>query len=130
MSRKTILILLVGVLIVASVAAFVKPDRKNWVIKQRIAGSIFTNIEVATEPFDTRTLLNLIAKGSPGKAHIEGVGSAMPAAEESELCPDGTELELEFVDGGFVETFNDHSLLFAVVDVSPDAKNALCIDFD
>ena len=136
MSKKLILILLVLVfaLLAAGFTAYASLDAKSVEVNQQLAGSIFAGIEVTTDPFngttENRTLLNLYAKGAPGEAHIEVVGGAIPAAEPSGLCPEGTDLELTFVDGGFVETFNDHSLLFYVIDESPDADNALCIDFE
>ncbi len=136
MSKKYILVLLVLVLALAVVGftAFANQGGKSVEINQEIAGSIFAGIEVTTDPInaitDNRTLLNLYAKGSPGAANIEVVGGAILAANPSGLCPNGTtDLEFTFVDGGIVETFNDHSLLFYVIDNSPGADNALCVDF-
>ena len=60
---------------------------------------------------------------------IEVIGSIIFATEPSGLCPKVTDLELAFDAGGFVETFNDHSLLFYALDTSDGAKNALCVDF-
>jgi len=136
MSKKIILVLLVLViaLTVVGFTAFAKQTGKSVEINQEIAGSIFTGIEVTTDPINqvtqNRTMLNLYAKGAPGAAYLEVVGGTIPAASASGLCPDRTDLEFTFVDGGIVETFNDHSLLFYVIDVSPDAKNALCVDFE
>lgn len=115
-----------------SITAFTKQEREGMVVNQKIAGSIFNWIEV-TDPFTYETknagLLNLTAKGSPGSARMEVVGSAVPVAVPSGLCPATTDLELTFIDGGIVETFSDQSLLFYVIDSSPGASNALCIDF-
>lgn len=136
MSKKYILVLLVLVLALAVVGftAFANQGGKSVEINQEIAGSIFAGIEVTTDPIngntDNRTLLNLYAKGSPGAANIEVVGGAIPAASPSGLCPEDTDLEFTFVDGGIVETFNDHSLLFYVIDNSDGADNALCVDFE
>lgn len=136
MSKKIILVLLVLViaLTVVGFTAFANQAGKKVEVNQEIAGSIFAGIEVTTDPINqvtqNRTMLNLYAKGSPGAANLEVVGGAIPAANSSGLCPDRTDLEFTFVDGGIVETFNDHSLLFYVIDDSPDAKNALCVDFE
>lgn len=132
MSKKlVVMLLLLGVIaLVVGLTAFASDEGKGVVINQQIAGSIFGGIEVTSNGATVnRSLLNLYARGGPGEANIEAVGGAMPAAEPSGLCPDGTDLELKFIDGGFVETFNDLSMLFYAIDTSPDAKNALCVDF-
>jgi hypothetical protein len=117
MSKKLVLALFLVALVsvVVGLTAFAKPDGKGVEINQEIVGSIFGGIEVASDGETVqRSLLDLYAKGGPGEANIEGVG---------------TDLELVFVGGGFVETFNDLSMLFYVIDTSPDAENALCVDF-
>lgn len=136
MSKNTISIALVVVVVLAvvGITTIATGDSGRIVIDQRIAGSIFNGLEVTVDPINqvtaNRTMLNLYAKGAPGEAHAEVVGGAIPVGSPSGNCPaDTTDLELTFVDGGFVETFNDHSLLFYVVDPSPEAKNALCVDF-
>ena len=136
MSRKLLLISLIFVIVVVAVSITVVSVSGSGggdvTINQRIAGSIFSWIEV-TDPatFETKnyTMLNLIAKGSPGKAQIEVVGTTVPAAAPSGLCPASTGLELVFAEGGIVETFNDHSMLFYVIDGSENAANALCVNF-
>ncbi len=136
MSKRTILVAIIVVVILAGigVTAFAGQGSNTVEINQSIAGSIFQGIEVTTDPVNVvtqnRTLLNLYAKGAPGAANIEVVGGSIPVFEGSDLCPDGTDLVFRFVDGGLVETFNDHSLLFYVIDPSPDADNALCVDFE
>jgi hypothetical protein len=136
MSKKIVLVLLIVVIpsAVVGFTAFANQASKWVEINQDIAGSIFAGIEVTTDPINgvtqNRTMLNLYAKGAPGAANLEVVGGAIPAASSSGLCPTGTDLEFTFVDTGIVETFNDHSLLFYVIDESPDAKNALCVDFE
>jgi len=140
MSKKVILVLsiLVLVLAVLGMTAFANKGNKSVNVNQRLAGSIFGGIEVSTfpEPGEppvtvNRSLLNLYAKGAPGYANIEVVGGATPAAEASGLCPEDVQLELTFVDGGFVETFRDNSMLFWVLaDPGNDVKNALCVYFD
>lgn len=131
MSKNLLIGLVILVLALAAVGftAFANQSDNNVEINQEIAGSIFAGIEVTTDPSnhltENRTLLNLYAKGAPGAANIEVVGGAIPAANPSGLC----DLEFTFVDGGFVETFSDHSLLFYVIDESPGADNALCVDF-
>lgn len=135
MSKKIIytILFLVLAFAVVGLTAFTSSTGSSVRINQKIAGSIFAGIEVTTDPINAvtanRSLLSLYAKGAPGVANIEVVGGAIPAAAPSGLCPEGTDLELKFVDGGFVETFKDHSLLFYVLDESPEAKNALCVDF-
>ena len=132
MSKRVFLAISVIVTIfVATGVAFVAGQGGGSVeINQEIAGSIFNGIEVATNTgTESRTLLNLSAKGAPGTARVEVVGGVLPAAVPSDLCPEGSDLELTFVSGGIVETFSDHSMLFYVIDDGPDAKNALCIDF-
>ena len=158
MSKRIILVLLVSVLALAmvglvafankggktvevnhrlagpfsSLSPMLFPGEKAVEVNQSIAGSIFNGIEVTTDPVnqvtENRTLLNLYAKGAPGDANIEVVGGVIPV-EPSDLCPDGTDLQFTFEDGGFVETFSDHSLLFSVIDPDPNADNALCVDF-
>ena len=137
MRKKLLIVVLVlaAVLAVVSIAVFAddgdddrdRGRRINW----RIAGSIFDGIQVATDPVTGQTasfgMLNLSAKGSPGAARIEAVGTSQPVPV-SDLCPVGTDLQLEFA-GGFVATLSDLSMLFFVIDDSPDAENALCIDF-
>jgi len=139
MSKKLILVLsiLVLALVVFGLTAFAYKGKKSVNINQRLAGSIFGGIEVSTFPDPqgppvtvNRTLLMLSAKGAPGNADIEAVGGAMPAAEASGLCPEDVQLELTFVDGGFVETFRDQAMLFWVLDTDAGAKNALCVYFD
>lgn len=128
-----VIVLMVAVLTAAGITA-VAGQGSNVEINQKIVGSIFSGIEVTTgqgnSVTENRALLNLYAKGAPGSANIEAVGGAIPAAVASGLCPAGTNLELTFVDAGFVETFNDHSMLFYAIDNSPDADNALCVHFD
>ena len=114
------------------VTALARQNGRTVQIHQEIAGSIFGNIEVSagdpTNPTTVnRTMLNLYAKGSPGDSHIEVVGGGVPV-EVTDACP-GANMQVRFVDGGFVQTFNDHSLLFYVIDPSPEAENALCITF-
>jgi hypothetical protein len=99
--------------------------RVNW----RIAGSVFNGIQVIPgpgEPSASFALINLSAKGSPGKAQIEYVGTAQPIAGDTGLCPEGTVMQLAAT-SGFVATFPDQSMLFFAIDDSPDAKNVLCI---
>lgn len=135
MSKKIIFAVFLFVLALAIVGltAFTSSTGSNVQLDQKITGSIFAGIEVTTDPVNAvtanRTMLNLYAIGTPGAANIEVVGGVVPAAAPSGLCPEGTDLELKFVDGGFVETFKDHSLLFYALDESPEAKNALCVDF-
>lgn len=124
------IILTITILAAAGVAALASRGGDTVEINQEIAGSIINPIEVSTNAgTENRALLNLYAKGAPGAAEIEAVGGTVPAIAPSGLCPEGTDLELTFVDGGFVETFSDHSLLFYVIDDSDGAKNALCVDF-
>jgi len=135
MSKKFLLIVIVMVVALTAVgiATVASEDNNSISINQNIAGSIINGIELTTGPpanpvTVVRSLLNLDAKGAPGAARIEVVGGAIPL-NELDQCPAGTNLELAFVDGGFVETFSDHSLLFYLLDPSPDANNALCITF-
>jgi hypothetical protein len=133
MSKRLVLaFLLLGlVALVAGVTAFASPEGKGVVINQEIAGSILGGITITANDGSTHNvaLLNLYAKGGPGEANIEGSGGAIPVFPQSGACPEGTGLELRFVDGGFVETFNDLSMLFYAIDPDPSAKNALCVDF-
>ena len=136
MPKRSIFVAMIVVVMLAGIGitVFAGQGSNTVEINQEIAGSIFQRIEVTTDPVNqvtqNRTLLNLYAKGAPGAANIEAVGGSIPVFEGSDLCPDGTDLVFRFVDGGFVETFNDHSLLFYVIDPSPDADNALCVDFE
>ncbi len=133
MSKRVILVVsaLVLALAVAGLTAFTSQRENGVEINQAIAGSIFNGIEVTSNSTTVnRALLNLYAKGAPGAANIEAVGGSIPVIPPSGLCPDGTDFELMFVDGGVVETFSDHSLLFYAIDTDPGADNRLCLDFE
>ena len=133
---KKISILLVLVLLLAALTAVVYAnsgggEQINW----RIAGPIFNNIEVTSgSTTQNFTMLSLSAKGAPGTAQVQVVGTGIPnPGGITELCPDitpETGLQIKFTDGGFVALFPDQSMLFFVVDESDGAKNALCITFD
>jgi hypothetical protein len=134
MSKRLLLVAVLIIMVIATItiSAFNRPERDGVVVNQQIAGSIFNWIEVTDSvTFTTKNagLLSLTAKGSPGSANLEVVGSAVPVATPSGLCPETTDLELTFIDGGIVETFSDQSLLFYVIDNSPEAANALYVDF-
>jgi hypothetical protein len=135
MSKKLILVvsILVLALAVLGMTAFANMAGKTVKIDQRIAGSIFGGIEVTTDPInqvtDNRTLLTLYAKGAPGNANIEVVGGGRLVDLDTEECP-GSVAQVEFYDGGFVETFRDNSMLFYLLDPDPKAQNALCINPD
>ncbi len=134
MSKKAVVTfsILTLALAVIGFTAYASQTGNGVVINQKIAGSVFNWIEVTVNPgTENRALLNLYATGAPGAANIEVVGGAVPATEPSGLCPvETTDFELMFVDGGFVETFSDQSLLFYLLDEqTPGAKNALCVDF-
>lgn len=121
------------VLVVISLTAFTGHGRKNVPVNWHIAGSVVNPVEMtdmATQSTVPVTLINLSAKGSPGKAQIQVAGTSVPAASPSGLCPEGTGLELEF-EGSFVATFSDLSLLVAAIQIDgdPNTKNALCINF-
>jgi hypothetical protein len=132
------LLLLVVLSAAVGLTVFASQGGGSVQINQRIAGSIFNWIEVTKDPSGdphtvNRSLLNLYAKGAPGAANIEVVGGAEVAVEPSGSCtgtPFVDYIELTFIDGGCVETFIDHSMLFYVLDESPDANNALCMYFD
>jgi hypothetical protein len=115
---------------VLGLTAFANRGGTTLPINQHIAGSIFGSIEVTTDPAgpvtENRTLLMLHATGAPGESYVEVVGGAIPVAI-TDACPDGTVMQFKFVNGGIVQTFRDHSLLFYVIDDSVDATNALCI---
>jgi hypothetical protein len=66
-----------------------------------------------------------------GKERIElrRIGAPVPVDFPADICPDGTDLDLNAVKVGFVATLCDLSMLFFVIDDHPDAKNALCVDF-
>ena len=129
--RWAIVLIFVAVLATLGVVGYAKPEHKSVPVNWKIAGSIFNGIQVTTDPMTGQTapfgLLSLSAKGSPGAARIEAVGTSVPVAV-SDLCPDGTDLQLEFA-GGFVATFSDLSMLFFVIDDASDAENALCVDY-
>lgn len=131
---KKVVSVLVFVVIFAIVTGFVyaKSSGQSQSINWRIAGSIFTGIKVVTNPQTGETapftLLNLSAKGAPGNARVEVVGTSIPVAPTS-ACPDGVNLQLKF-DGGFVATFDDLSMLFFTVDDSDGAQNAFCVFFN
>ena len=131
---KKAVILLVLVVLLISVTGFVynASSDGNQPINWRIAGSVFSGIEVVTNPQTGQTasftMLNLSAKRAPGKARVEVVGTSVPVAPTDE-CPQGVDLQLKF-DGGFVATFDDLSMLFFKVDESAGALNAFCVFFN
>jgi hypothetical protein len=131
MSKRFLIIVIAMVVAIAAVgiATVAGAENNSVAINQKIAGSIFNGIEVTVNGVtQNRALLNLDAKGAPGAARLEVIGGAIPAAPPWDLCPDDTTFfALTFVDGGFVETFNDQSMLFYALDESPGADNALCI---
>jgi len=134
MYKKIAVLILVLVLLSAALTAAVYANTSgsqqiNW----RIAGPIFSNIEVASGGATQKyTLLSLTAAGAPGPAQLQVVGTGIPGPI-TDLCPGltpQTGLQIKFTDGGFVALFPDQSMLYFVVDDSPDAKNALCVTFD
>jgi hypothetical protein len=136
MWKKLLIVAVVLAVALAALGIAVSADDRNGhrgksrSVNWKIAGSIFNDIQAVPSPGASPasfTLLNLSAKGSPGKARIEVVGTSQ-LVPLSDLCPDGTGLQFEF-EGGFVATFSDLSMLFFVIDDALDAKNALCIDF-
>lgn len=132
MSKRTVflkraMVLLVAVVLLATISVAVSAtgngsEQINW----KIAGPIFSKIENSSTEGDY-ALLNLNAKGSPGTAEIVAVGTGylVPVDEQ---CPDAN-LQVKFVNGSFVAMFPDQSMLFFVIDESPDAPNANCVYF-
>jgi hypothetical protein len=118
-------------LIAVSAGVYARSGRGSQPIRWQIAGSIFQRIEVtdlATGEAVPHTLLTLKAKGAPGPADLQAVGISMPVSV-SDPCPEGTDLQFAF-QGGFVATLSDLSMLFGVIDDDPNAKNALCVDYE
>ena len=121
-------VVLTAVLATVGFAVYGKPQQKSVPVNWEIAGSVFNGIQVVPNPGAAAVsfgMLNLSAKGSPGAARIEAIGTSQPVGLTN-LCPEGTVLQLKF-DGGFVATFSDQSMLFFAIDKSDDAQNALCI---
>lgn len=75
-------------------------------LDQRIAGSSLT-IEV-DEDGNTQVMLNLIARGQPGRAHLDSVAVFGPVGPHPS-CPG--QLGADIVSQNAVETFSDGSLL-------------------
>jgi hypothetical protein len=130
--RKKLLIaavVLAAVLAALGIVAYAKPQQESVPVNWKIAGSVFNGIQVVPSPGSPAAsfgLLSLSAKGSPGAARIEAVGTAAPVFPPSDdLCP-GAAMQLKF-EGGFVATFSDLSMLFFAIDDADDAKNALCV---
>ncbi len=116
-----------------SIAVYARSARNSVPVNWRIAGQALTNIEVTDTITGETTpvaLVSGVGQGSPGPVQVEGFGTPGPADAPSGLCPAGTDLELRFSDGGFVATLSDLSTMFFTLDQSPDANNALCIDFE
>lgn len=126
---KRILIVLTAVALLAALSLVVYADNNgNEQVNWTIAGPIFSDIQnIDPEDGGSYTLLNLTAKGSPGKADLMAVGTGDVVALDDQ-CP-GANLQVKFKNGGFVATFEDQSMLFFVVDESEGARNALCIHF-
>lgn len=107
-----------GILLVIAalgLAFFAVPDtptqaRGGWHkgpdVNQRLAGSSLT-VEV-DEDGNTQVMLNLLAKGQPGSAHLDSVAVFGPVGP-NESCPD--ELGADIISQNAVETFSDGSLL-------------------
>jgi hypothetical protein len=129
--RLIVAVVLAAILATAGVVVYAKPRQKSVPVNWRIAGSVFNGIQVVPGPGAPPAsfgLLSLTAKGAPGEARIEAVGTSQVVAI-SDPCPaDTTDLQVEF-SGGFVATFPDLSMLFFAIDYESDGKNALCIDF-
>jgi hypothetical protein len=77
-------------------------------VDQRISGSSLT-VEVDDEG-NTQAMLNLLAKGQPGSAHLDSVAVYGPVLGPVEGCPAGT-IGAAVVSQNAVETFSDGSLL-------------------
>ncbi len=77
-------------------------------LNQKIFGSSLT-VEVDDEG-NTQVMLNLIAKGQPGSAHLDSVAVYGPVLGPVDGCPDGT-IGANVVSQNAVETFSDGSLL-------------------
>ena len=99
-------------------AIFAVPDtpaqaRGGWHhgpdVDQRISGSSLT-IEV-DEAGNTQVMLNLIARGQPGRAHLDSVAVFGPVGPHPS-CPG--QLGGDIVSHNAVETFSDGSLLTLV----------------
>ena len=100
-------------------------------VKMRFAGSFATGInhvEPVTGAVVTSTLVDVQAKGRPGRAEIRGFGgrSSVPSFH---LGPDclgavGQFFSFEITENPLVFTFNDLSLLFA------NGSGLVCIDLD
>ena len=75
-------------------------------VNQRLAGSSLT-VEV-DEDGNTQVMLNLIAKGQPGTAHLDSVAVFGPVGP-NENCPG--QLGADIISQNAVETFSDGSLL-------------------
>jgi len=102
----------------------------NW----RIAGTIVQTIEVFSpqdqSSFGFHSLINLTAKGSPGRANITLLGRPTAAGTTGTnlTCEDGYIPIADFEQNDFVAIFPDQSLLFASIDKSEDGGGILCID--
>ena len=130
MWKKLLIVALVLAAVLATVGfvVYARPWQKSVPVNWEIAGSVFNGIQVVPNPGAAAAsfgMLNLSAKGSPGAARIEAVGTSLPVIPQDQ-CPAEAVLELKF-DGGFVATFPDQSMLFFAIDKSDDAQNALCI---
>jgi hypothetical protein len=102
----------------------------NW----RIAGTIVQSIEVFSPQDQSfvgfHSLINLTAKGPPGRAKITLLSKPTgPGATGTSLtCEDGYFHIADVEENDFVAIFPDQSLLFASIDKSVDGGGILCID--
>ncbi|MGB5350353.1 MAG: hypothetical protein WBN10_12185 [Polyangiales bacterium] len=113
-------------------AIFAVPDtpaeaRGGWHhgpdVNQRLSGSTFT-LSVDGETGNTTAMQNLLAKGQPGSAHIQGLLDFEPVVGPDARCPAEFPLGSTLVSFEFVETFNDGSLLTGAASMG----QAVCSD--
>jgi hypothetical protein len=125
---KKILILSLSIALLLFLSAPITPvdaGGKSKKINWRVAGSIINTVSVKTNgvPSD-QTLINLKARGAPGRADLTVLGIA---GDLDFSGTEGCDVYIPFLQDEFIAVFNDLSLLFAKLDDDPLAEAYLCV---
>lgn len=98
-------------------ALFAVPDAHGWWhrgpdVNQRFSGSTFT-IDVDEDTDESTAMINAIAKGQPGSAHLDSIVVFGPVGPH-EGCPG--QLGADVISQNSVERYSDGSLLTLLTD--------------
>jgi len=138
MSRRALLVVVTAAAVLASGFVVVTNSEGFWrggfwrhrgeiPINWRVAGTI-AYVELAPLPDPSKTvpgiIIDIVAKGAPGKAKIKVIGIADGIIQDPDLDCEGYP-KLAFAEDDMVVTFEDQSMLFATMDTTK--KSFLCL---